>query len=80
MVTCKARMAIESCDAKVLAKSISADNLSYAKTRHEGGSVITDIEADSVGSLLATLDDILVNLKVANDVICGRNADEDIKE
>ena len=80
MVTCKARLAIESCDAKVLAKSISADNLSYAKTRYEGGSVITDIEADSVGSLLATLDDILVNLKVANDVICGRNADEDIKD
>ena len=80
MVTCKARLAIESCDAKVLAKSISADNLSYAKTRYEGGSVITDIGADSVGSLLATLDDILVNLKVANDVICGRNADEDIKD
>ena len=80
MVTCKARLSVESCDAKVLAKSISADNVSYVKTRYEGGAVITDIEVDSVGSLLVTLDDILVNLKVANDVLCGRNSDEDIKD
>jgi len=80
MVTCKARLSVESCDAKVLAKSISADNVPYVKTRYEGGAVITDIEVDSVGSLLVTLDDILVNLKVANDVICGRNSDEDIKD
>ncbi len=80
MVMCKARLSIESCDAKVLAKSISADNLPYVKTRYEGGHVITDIEVDSIGSMLVTLDDILVNLKVANDVICGRNADEDIRD
>jgi len=42
--------------------------------------VVTDIEVDGIGSMLATLDDILVNLKVANDVLCGLNADEDIKE
>lgn len=80
MVTCKARLSIESCDAKLLARSVSADNLSYVKTRYEGGYVVTDIEVDSVGSMLSTLDDILVNLKVANDVLCGRNADEDLKE
>lgn len=80
MVTCKARLSIESCDAKVLAKAVSADNLPFVRTRYEGGCVITDIEVDSVGSMLVTLDDILVNLKVANDVLCGRNADEDIKD
>lgn len=80
MVACKARLSIESCDARSLAKSICADNLPYVKTRYEGGFVVTDVEVDSVGSMLVTLDDILVNLKVANDVLCGRNADEDLKE
>ncbi|BAI61816.1 conserved hypothetical protein [Methanocella paludicola SANAE] len=80
MVACKARLSIESCDARSLAKSICADNISYVKTRYEGGFVVTDVEVDSVGSMLVTLDDILVNLKVANDVLCGRNADEDLKE
>ncbi len=80
MAACKARLSIESCEAKSLAKSIGADNLPYVKTRYEGGFVVTDVEVDSVGSMLVTLDDILVNLKVANDVLCGRNADEDLKE
>jgi hypothetical protein len=80
MVTCKARLSIDSCDARLLASAISADNLPFIKTRYEGGSVVTDIEVDSVGSMLVTLDDILVNLKVANDVLCGRNADEDMRD
>lgn len=80
MARCKARMAVESCDAKFITQSISADNLPYVKTHYEGGSIITEVEVDSIGSMLVTLDDLLVNMKVANDVICGRNADEDIED
>jgi hypothetical protein len=80
MVRCKARLSIESCDAKFIAGSISADNLPYVKTYYEGGFVITEVEVDSVGSMLVTLDDLLVNIKVANDIICGVDADEDIRD
>lgn len=79
MVRCKARMSVESCNSEFIARSLTADNLDYVKTHFEGGKVITEIEVDSIGSMLVTLDDLLVNLKVANDVLCGRNADEDIR-
>jgi hypothetical protein len=80
MVKCRARLAVESCDARLIARSVSADNLSYVKTHYEGGFIITDVEVDGIGSMLVTLDDILVNVKVANDVICGRDSDEDLRD
>jgi hypothetical protein len=80
MAKCKARLAVESCNAKLISQSVSVDNLPYVKTHYEGGFIITDIAVDSVGSMLVTLDDILVNMKVANDVLCGRNSDEDIRD
>jgi tRNA threonylcarbamoyladenosine modification (KEOPS) complex Pcc1 subunit len=80
MARCRARLSIASCDAKLIARSISADNLPYVRTRYEDGLVITEVDAGSIGSLLATLDDILVNIKVANDVLCGINADADMRD
>ncbi len=80
MVKCKARLSVESCDSEFIAKAIGADNLPYVKTRFEGGFVVTDVEVGSIGSLLVTLDDILVNIKVANDMLCGRNSDEDLRD
>ena len=80
MVKCKARLCVESCDSEFISRSIGADNLPYVKTHFEGGFVVTEVEVETIGSLLVTLDDILVNIKVANDVLCGRNADEDIRD
>ena len=80
MAKCRAHLAVESCDAKLISQSISVDNLSYVKTHYQGGFIITDVDVDSVGSMLVTLDDILVNVKVANDVLCGRNSDEDLRD
>lgn len=80
MAKCKARLLIRSCDAAFISKSISVDNLPYVKTYNEGDCIITEVEVNSVGSMLVTLDDILVNVKVANDVLCGLNADEDIRD
>ncbi len=80
MVKCKARLSIESCDSEFIARSLTADNIDYVKTHYEGGKVITEVEVNSIGSLLSTLDDLLVNVKIANDILCGRNADEDIKD
>ncbi len=80
MARCRARLSIASCDARLIAQSISADNLPYVRTHYEDGLVITEVEVDGIGSLLATLDDILVNIKVANDVLCGVNADADMRD
>jgi hypothetical protein len=80
MARCKARLSVASCDAKVLAQAVGVDNLPNMSTHYENGFVITEVETDGIGSLLTTLDDILVNLKVANDVVCGRNADEDQRD
>jgi hypothetical protein len=80
MVKCKARLSVESCDSRSIARSIGTDNPPYVKTSFEGGFIITEVDVDSIGSLLVTLDDILVNIKIANDVLCGRNADEDIRD
>jgi len=80
MARCRARLSIASCDARLISRSISADNLPNVRTRYEDGFVITEVEVDSIGSLLATLDDILVNVKVANDVLCGLNADDDMRD
>ncbi len=80
MARCKARLSVESCDAKFIARAVNADNLPYVKTHFEGGFVVTEVEVGSVGSLLVTLDDLLVNIKVANDVLCGRGSDEDMRD
>ena len=79
MAKCKARMAIESCNAEFISRSLTADDIGYVKTHYEGGKVVAEVEVDSIGSMLSTLDDLLVNAKVANDILCGRNADEDIR-
>lgn len=76
MAKCRARLSVESCDADRAARAVGADNLPYVRTRCEGGRVVTVVEVDGIGSMLATLDDILVNLKVASDVLCGNGGDE----
>mgnify|MGYP005837087857 CR=1 FL=1 len=81
MVKCKARMIIETDKAGLAARAISVDNLDYVKTYPEPGKVVTEVEVNSVGSLLSTLDDLLVNLKVVDDVLCGHELvrDEEIE-
>lgn len=54
--------------AKCIAESISADNLSEMKTRAERDRVITSITSTRVRSVIASMDDYLMNLAVAEDV------------
>ena len=80
MARCSAELIVRTKNAPLAAKAISVDNLDYIRTRCEGDSVITTVEVDSVGSMLSTLDDLLVNLKVVDDVLCGNVVEEDKKE
>jgi len=68
---CKARIIIEAENAMLVEKAIAVDNPDYVKSYVEGSKVITYIEADSTGSMLATLDDLLVNLKIADELLEG---------
>ncbi|MCD1295494.1 hypothetical protein CUJ83_10835 [Methanocella sp. CWC-04] len=72
MVKCRAYMVIETDNAELTSRAISVDNLENIKTVPEKGRVITTVSSDSLGSMLTTLDDLLVNLKVVDDVLCGR--------
>lgn len=76
MARCKARMIIEAESATIIEKAIAADNPDYVRTFVEGNKVIIDVESDSTGSMLATLDDLLVNLKVADELLEGHGTIE----
>jgi hypothetical protein len=69
-------MVIEAGNADILGQAVAADNQGYVQAFVEDGRLIAFVEADSVGSMLATLDDLLVNLKVADEVLGGHGAIE----
>ncbi|OPY25717.1 MAG: hypothetical protein A4E28_03003 [Methanocella sp. PtaU1.Bin125] len=80
MAKCEARLVVEAGNARLLAGSIAADNQGYVETYAEDGRMVAIARADSVGTLLATLDDLLVNLKVAGEILGGHgpiNGQED---
>lgn len=74
MARCKARLVIETENAEKVERSIAADNPGYVQTFAEDGKVIAFIEAGTVGSMLATLDDLLVNLRIAGEMIDGETS------
>ena len=76
MARCKACMVIEAENAEMVEKALAADNPSYVRTHVEGSKVIIETESDSTGSMLATLDDLLVNLKVADEMLEGHGTIE----
>ncbi|WP_424357094.1 KEOPS complex subunit Pcc1 [Methanocella sp. MCL-LM] len=76
MARCKAHMVVEAENARMVEKAIVADNPSYVRTRVEGNKVIIEVESDTAGSMLATLDDLLVNLKVADELLEGQGTIE----
>ena len=76
MARCKARMVIEAENASMVEKALIADNPPYVHTHVEGNKVIIEVGSDTPGSMLATLDDLLVNLKVADELLEGQGTIE----
>ncbi|NHN58363.1 KEOPS complex Pcc1-like subunit [Halorussus sp. JP-T4] len=56
-------------DAAVLAASVRPDNTPEIDTRAKGGVVETSIERGTTGGLRTTVDDYVVNLAVAQEVV-----------
>lgn len=60
-------------DAEKVHRSVELDNEGYLETRVEGRAVIARIEADSLKSLLHTLDDLLACVSVADRIVSGKD-------
>ena len=76
MARCKARIVIEAENALLIEKAIAADNPRYVTSYVEGSKVMVYTETDSTGSMLTTLDDLLVNLKIADELLEGHGTAE----
>jgi tRNA threonylcarbamoyladenosine modification (KEOPS) complex Pcc1 subunit len=68
-VTRTATVRTELDDAAILAASVRPDNTPEIDTRVEDGAVITEIRRETTGSLRTTVDDYVVNLAVAQEVV-----------
>ena len=51
-----------------VAGALSSDNLSNMRTQASGGMVRTDISADRLRSVVASVDDYLMNLAIAEEM------------
>ncbi|HUV61934.1 MAG TPA: KEOPS complex subunit Pcc1 [Thermoplasmata archaeon] len=69
-VTCEITLEFPSNDAaaKVLG-TVESDNDGYVRTRLDGNTVVASVEAESLNSLLHTLDDFLACVSVAEKII-----------
>jgi len=52
----------------VIAQSLAPDNVSGMKTIVDGDSVTVMFEGDKVGTILASVDDYLMNAKIASEL------------
>jgi tRNA threonylcarbamoyladenosine modification (KEOPS) complex Pcc1 subunit len=64
-------------DAEILASSVRPDNTSEIETQVDDDRIITTIERETTGGLRTTIDDYVVNLAVAREVVqtANRHAD-----
>lgn len=53
----------------IIAQSLAPDNVSGMKTIVEGDSVTVMFEGDKVGTILASVDDYLMNAKIAGEIL-----------
>ncbi|MFQ6128239.1 MAG: KEOPS complex subunit Pcc1 [Thermoplasmata archaeon] len=76
-VSCLIRFAYDSEEeAKNILSSIQTDNEGFVKTHLEGSSLVSEISAESILSLLHTLDDYMSCLTVAEEII-GKKSQAD---
>lgn len=53
----------------IIAQSLAPDNVYEMKTIVDGDSVTVMFEGDKVGTILASVDDYLMNAKIASDML-----------
>jgi len=63
-----------------IAASLSPDNLQSMETRADGGYVVTRITGTSVRSVIASVDDYLMNLTIAEETCSSVSPVQDTRE
>jgi hypothetical protein len=68
----RARLTFQGKDAETLGRAIGPDNLSEMVMKAEGEHLKFEFSVQKIGTMLATLDDLLMNLKIAEEtLVCG---------
>lgn len=65
----KAKIEISGENADLVAYPLMHDNMESMRTVVKNKSAVTYFEADKIGSLIASVDDYLMNAKVARDIV-----------
>jgi hypothetical protein len=55
-------------DASVIEEALAPDNLRNMEMRSTGASLIVEVSAPRLGTLISTVDDLLMNAKIACDL------------
>jgi hypothetical protein len=67
-----ARLTFEGKDAEALGLAIGPDNLPEMVMKAEGEHLRFEFSVQKIGTILATLDDLLMNLRIAEEtLVCG---------
>ena len=56
-------------NAKELAEAIEPDNLPNMSLKTEGNCLFLEFSVERIGTLLSTIDDLLMNMKVAEETL-----------
>ena len=68
----KAMLTFQGKDAGTLGRAIGPDNLPEMVMKAEGEHLEFEFSVRKIGTMLATLDDLLMNLKIAEEtLVCG---------
>lgn len=65
----KAKIEISGANTDLVASPLMRDNMNNMKTVIKEKSAVTYFEADKIGSLIASVDDYLMNAKIAQDMV-----------
>lgn len=65
----EAKLTFQGKDAEALGRAIGPDNLPDMVMRVEGEHLGFEFSVQKIGTLLATLDDLLMNLKIAEETL-----------
>jgi hypothetical protein len=68
----RARLTFQGKDTETLGRAIEPDNLPEMFMKAEGEHLSFEFSVQKIGTMLATLDDLLMNLKIAEEtLVCG---------
>ena len=68
----RATLIFQGKDAEALGRAIGPDNLPEMVMKAEGEHLKFEFSVQKIGTMLATLDDLLMNLKIAEEtLVCG---------